>query len=187
MIVSLAFAIILSIIHYTIRDKISQQSKKEKQKDIFGKNPFERMDFEHYKSFFDKDALCDNSPEGLTESKLISFIKQKNPKHLNIYSINGISKNCYDLLDYLSLDFSVHSLQEITEIIGKENLPKQCYYLSPQRAKSAIKYGVILAVCSIFTPYKFYYAIVSALFFLAGILSLILSISQQNRIPYHRS
>ncbi len=201
MISSFAFAAILSIIYYTIRTKISQYSTEQKQTNLAKKETVSAimlLDEKKYRSFFKKGALCDNSALGVDEDKLITFLRKNEPEFLEIYSVSGINEGCKNILDFLGVEYIVYSQDEIIEQIDTSILQKvngntqKKFNLSKiftaETARFAIKYGVMLFVLSIFTPYKAYYLIFGGLLIMFALSVFIFNrLNQQNQIPFRRS
>lgn len=200
MIASFAFAAILSCIYYTIRAQISQHNSTIKQKTLEKKQTISAimlLDEKRYKTFFKKGSLCDNSALGINEDKLISFLRKNEPEFLEIYSVWGINEGSKNILDFLNIEYIIHTQEEIIEQIDTSILQKiqgvttKKFKLSKifthETARFVIKYGVMLFIFSIFTPYKTYYLIFGGL-----LITLALSIfvfnrfNQQNQIPSHR-
>lgn len=200
MIASFAFAAILSTIYYTIRAKISQHNTTQKRQALAKKETVSAimlLDEKRYKSFFKKGALCDNSALGINEDSLIAFLRKNEPDFLEIYSICGINDGSKNILDFLGIEYIIHEQDEIIDCIDTSVLQKingnttKKFNLrnifTTESARFAIKYGVMLFIFSIFTPYKAYYLIFGGLLIVFALSIFVFNrFSQQNQIPYHR-
>lgn len=197
-------AFICSFLYYTIRSKVSQLTrrktitKERKEARITG---LMLMDTSEFKNIF-PDSLADNSFNGLNEEKLLEYLRKKGLNtQIEIYSIKGMNQGCRDLLNLLKISYKEHSLSEILDrtldietpkIIIKKNrfaLKRVIKGLfSTTFQKFAIKYGVILILISILTPYKLYYIFFGSILTIFGIvIKIIRKFNLQNQIPYLQS
>jgi len=198
---SMICSAILCLLYYTIRKQISQYEQAKKEKIINEGNMIKRialLDESHYKSFFKQaDSLCDNSPCGLNEEKLISHLRAEGTaKEINIFSLNGITEGSKDLLDALSVKYVIHPQSEILLLFKNANLPEiklnekakgkeklKAMLSKAGLKKQLIKYGVTILLFSIITPYKIYYIVFgSAMLLLSLILTVLKKINRQNQI-----
>ena len=174
MIVAIIFSLSVSYLYYTIRVKVRQQKQAKISRLSEEKTRLTQLllvESSVFDSYFDGlYDLPDNSAKGLNEEKLLDFLRKKGLKNkIEIYSINKMTEGCNDLLKLLNVPFTVHSPSEIIEKTAKiEAEPIECSnegkiakikraLFSRQFKSFAIKYGVILLVFSLFTPYKIYY------------------------------
>ena len=174
MIVAIVFSLSVSYLYYTIRVKVSQQKQakisrlSEEKTRLTQLLLVERSVFDSY--FDGTYDLPDNSINGLNEEKLLAFLRKNGLKsNVEIYSINKMTEGCNDLLKLLNVSFTVHSPSEIIDKTAQiEAEPIECSnegkiakikraLFSRQFKSFAIKYGVILLVFSLFTPYRIYY------------------------------
>jgi hypothetical protein len=203
MIASILGTFIVFLLYYTIRRKVSQRTKKKKMLSLQFKSELTALmlaDKEEFASCF-KNALADNTYQGITEDKLIEHLKSNGLNdHINIYSINGITEGCINLLSELNVRYTLHSTEKIIDLTRNINKPTinlknepsrlkkiQTAFLSKSFEKFAIKYGVILCVFALITPYKTYYILFGASLIIWGIYLKIRRFSQRNQIPYPRS
>lgn len=204
MIFAFCGAFLCSFLYYTIRSKVSQHNKRKsriklrKESHLTGLMLLEEKDF---KNIF-PDALADNSYNGLHEETLLEYLRTNGlNNHIDIYSVKGMSQGCRDLLNLLNISYKEHSKDEIidktidieTPNVNVKVKNKPFYRLlkglfSREFQKFAIKYGVILILLSIITPYKLYYIIFGGLLISFGIILKILrKFNLQNQIPYLQS
>lgn len=204
MIFAFCGAFLCSFLYYTIRSKVSQLHKRKskiklrKEAHLTG---LMLMDEKEFKNIF-PDALADNSYNGLHEETLLEFLRTNGiNKHIDIYSIKGMSQGCHDLLALLKIPYKEHSANEIIDKtldieISKVSvkIKNKTFYrilkglFSREFQKFAIKYGVILILLSIITPYKLYYIIFGGLLILFGlVLKILRKFNLQNQIPYLQS
>ena len=204
MIFAFCGAFICSFLYYTIRLKVSQlhkrktKAKSRKQAHLAGLmliNPDE------FKSYF-PNAIADNSYSGLNEEDLLEYLRKVGLNSpIEIYSIKGISPGCRDLLNLLNVKFTEHTLNEIIDKTIDIETPKVAVKIknrpftrfmqglfSKEFQKFSIKYGVILILISLITPYKLYYIIFGGILILFGItLKILRKFNLQNQIPYLQS
>ncbi len=202
MIFSLCAAFLLSYAYYTIRKKVSQhQQKKAKitlDKEML-RHKLMLLQEKNFDKFFEGEhILSDNSFSGLKEEKLLQALRQYGPDTpLEIYSLNGLTQGCRDLASLLGAKLTEHSREEIFDKVDLSILPEitpavpgtkfsrlKAGIFSESFRKFAIKYGVILLLISIITPYKTYYIITGLLLTGFGLLLWLRKhISQRNQIP----
>ncbi len=206
MIVSLCAAFLLSYLYYTIRKKVSQyQQKKAKitlDKEVL-RSKLMLLEEKTFSGFFDGEyTLSDNSFQGLNEEKLLSALRKYGiDKHFDVYSLNGLTAGCRDLAALLGIKYTEHSREDIFSKVDLSILPEiasaapgtkfsrlKAGIFSKSFQKFAIKYGVILLLISIITPYKIYYIVCGSLLTIFGIILWLLKhINQQNQIPSPQS
>lgn len=191
---------IFSYLYYTIRTKVSQLA--ERKKEIKNKKKKQLtslmlVDKKIFESCFPKNALTDNSFNGVNEEKIIEFLR-KNNDDIHIYSLNGITDGAKNFLEILRKKYTLHSEDEIINYtekiipkieIKKENFLEKIkkFFLRKEFKIFAIKYGIMLLFLSLITPYKLYYILFGIALFLFGILQKFFKkINQQNQIPYPR-
>ena len=202
MIFSLCAAFLLSYCYYTIRKKVSQyQQKKAKEtldKELL-RHKLMLLQEKTFAEFFKGEhVISDNSFHGLKEEKLLQALREYGPDTpLEIYSLNGLTQGCRDLAALLGVKFTEHNREEIFDKIDLSILPElppavpgtkfsrlKAGIFSESFRKFAIKYGVILLLISIITPYKIYYIITGLLLTGFGLILWIRKhLSQRNQIP----
>jgi hypothetical protein len=203
MLASICGAILFSYIYYTIRTKVSQRAKKKKQHLAETKRSLTLLMLVDKSSFNEcfKDSLADNSFTGIDEDKLIHYLRKNGlSKHIDIYSVNGMTSGCIQLLSDLNISYTIHSSEKIIDLTSTLTKPAittsekssrlnriKKAFTSKEFGKFAIKYGVILCFFALITPYKVYYTVFGISLFLWGIFLKICSINQRNQIPYPRS
>ena len=194
-------AFVLSFLYYTIRTKVSQLiAKKKKKKETKQKQLTSLLlvDKKIFKAQFPKNVLADNSYTGINEEKIINYLRHYDGE-LHIYSVKGITEGAINFLQMICRPFVLHSDDEILnfteKIIPKIEIKKEKIYKKIQKIiftkefkKFSIKYGVILLVFSLITPYKIYYILSGISLILFGFFQKVFKkFSQQNRIPYPQS
>lgn len=206
MIFSLCAAFLLSYVYYTIRKKVSQYQQKKAKINLDKerlRSQLMLLDEKTFAGFFPGGAvLCDNSFHGIKEEKLLNALRTYGlDAPLDIYSLNGLTPGCRDLAALLGAKLTEHSREEIFAKVDLSLLPEitpaashtkisrfKANIFSESFRKFAIKYGVILLLISIITPYKIYYILFGTL--LTG-FSLFLwirkHINQRNQIPSPQS
>ena len=190
-------AFVFSFLYYTIRTKVSQltRKKKAKKEETYKKLTSLLLVSEKvFEAQFPKNALVDNSYTGVNEEKIISFLRRHDGE-LHIYSVKGITEGAINFLKMISRDFILHTDDEILnfaeKIIPEFEIKKEKIFskiknifFTKEFRKFSIKYGVILLVLSLITPYKAYYILSGILLILFGIFQKFFKkISQQNQIP----
>lgn len=204
MIFAFCGAFLSSFLYYTIRSKVSQLHKRKskiklrKESHLTG---LMLLDEQEFKDIF-KNSLADNSFNGLHEEALLEYLRKNGiNKHIDIYSIKGMTQGSRDLLALLKVTYKEHSVDEIIDKTLDIEIPKvsvkiknKPFYrlikglFSREFQKFAIKYGVILILLSIITPYKLYYIVFGGLLILYGIvLKILRRFNLQNQIPYLQS
>lgn len=194
-------AFVISYLYYTIRSKVRQLTEKKKAKKRTEESQLVSLLFADYKIFkekFPENTLTDNSFSGIDENKIIEFMR-KNNSDIHIYSVRGITKNAENFLKTIDKKYIIHSAEEIIllakDLVAKTKIKeptsiekiKQIIF-TKQFRKFTIKYGVILLLLSIITPYKLYYIIFGlSLIFFGLIQKKLKQINRQNRIPYPQS
>lgn len=197
-------AFICSYLYYTIRSKVSQLMKKKlkhknrKKATLTGLMLIDEKEFAGYFP----DSLADNSYNGLNEEKLLEFLRINGTNDvLDIYSIKGMTSGCRDLLNLLKIKYAEHSPDEILDKTVKIDIPEINVetntsaltkilkgIFSKQFGKFAIKYGVILILISLITPYKIYYIVFGSILIIYSlVLKILRRLNLQNQIPYLRS
>lgn len=195
-------AFIFSFLYYTIRKRVSQlrEKKLNKKRSIEATlTALMLVDKNDFQSVFPKNSLSDNSYSGVNEEKLLEHLR-KNEGEVHIYSIKGITDGAEDFLKLLKRKYFIHSADEIiektknldfTEIETKSESKFKKFkkaLLSSEFKKFALKYGVILLLLSLITPYKFYYILFGSLLIIYSLtFRIIKKINLRNRIPYPRS
>ena len=204
MLFAFLLAFVFSYLYYTIRTKVRQLTVRKNSKKQNEKSKLTSLllcDERVFKAQFPKNVLADNSFIGVNEDKVIDFLRNNNNNiyDLHIYSVQGITEGAKDFLALINKKYTEHSKDEIlsfteniipeTEIKNISRFKKIKKIIFTKEFKIfAIKYGVILLILSLITPYKFYYIFfgVSLIIFGAS-QKFIKKISQQNQIPYPRS
>lgn len=204
MIFAFCGAFLCSFLYYTIRSKVSQLNKRKSKIKLRKESHLTGLmliDEKEFKDIF-PDALADNSYNGLHEETLLEYLRKNGVyNHIDIYSIKGMSQGCRDLLALLKVPYKEHSVNEIIDKTLDIEIPKvsvkiknKPFYrllkglFSREFQKFAIKYGVILILLSIITPYKLYYIIFGGSLILFGIvLKILRKFNLQNQIPYLQS
>ncbi len=204
MIFAFCGAFLCSFLYYTIRSKVSQLNKRKSKIKLRKESHLTGLmliDEKEFKDIF-PDALADNSYNGLHEETLLEYLRKNGVyNHIDIYSIKGMSQGCRDLLALLKVPYKEHSVNEIIDKTLDFEIPKVSVKMkskpfhrllkglfSREFQKFAIKYGVILILLSIITPYKLYYIVFGGLLILFGIvLKILRKFNLQNQIPYLQS
>ncbi len=202
MLFAFCLAFILSLLYYTIRKRVSQLNEKKLNKKRTVEATLTSLLLVNEKVFqsaFPKNSLADNSYNGVNEEKLIKHLRENSGK-VDIYSIKGVTEGAKDFLKLLKRDYVIHEKDEIIEKtkhldFDKIETEKESKFKklktaisSKQFKKFALKYGVILLILSLITPYKFYYIFFGSALILSSIVPKILKkINLRNRIPYPRS
>ncbi len=197
MLASFLTAFVLSYAYYTVRSRIRQQKQQKENTANEKKELAARIMLiskSEFESFFPKNCLCDNSFNGLNEETLLEFLRTAPKEPIEIYSLNGLNSGSRDLLALLGIKFILHTQDDIILHIDKEVLPQAKIpgkrklsallkaLTSPAFGKFALKYGVILAAISFFTPYKVYYLITGiSLALYSAVLFIMQKISQQSQ------
>lgn len=196
-------AFLFSFIYYTIRKQVSQLTEKKLQKKQLKEQRLTALmltDEKIFKNCFPKNTLADNSYTGVNEDKLITFLRE-NKGEVHIFSIKGMTEGAKDFLKLINVKYIEHSLDELLEKTENIILPKitvenkkdrlkkiKSAFKSPAFKKFALKYGVILLLLSIITPYKIYYILFGSFLILYSITAKIIDkINLRNQIPYPRS
>ncbi len=199
-------AMLISVyVYYTIRKEVRQLNKEKREiKDAESTvlSQLLLLEGEKFAELFPKNSLCSNSYKGVNEENVLCHLRKAGcKKAVEIYSLNGITQGATDLFNLLGVKYNVHPKEEIIALSESLRLPRinkpthESIFVkmlngikSSAFRKFAIKYGVILSVVGLITPYKAYYLIFGTVLFLYGLLGTFLpKISQQNRIPYPRS
>ncbi len=204
MIFAFCGAFICSYLYYTIRSKVSQLTKKKlkhKNRKNATLTALMLLDEKDFDSFF-VGAVADNSFNGLKEEKLLNFLRKNGTQNnLDVYSIKGMTTGCRDLLNLLKIQYTEHSSEEIIDKTRDAEIQHITYEIkvsktkkllnglfSRQFEKFALKYGVILMLLSIITPYKIYYIVFGGTLVLYSFtLKILRKLNLQNQIPYLRS
>ncbi len=189
MLFALIMGFIASYLYYTIRNEISQhRRKKADERDaeatlisrimLLSKERFCKM-------FYAPVLLCNNDPQGITDSEMIEFLRENGTGgHIDIFSLSGMSDGCRNLLEMLNVHYTEHPRDEIISIAKHFDLPELdrvstggsrtkrllSVLLSPVFGKFAVKYGVILLLLSLITPYKIYYIVSASMLILYALL-----------------
>ncbi len=185
MLFALIMGFVASYLYYTIRNAISQYRHKkdaEREAEAVIASRIMLMPEARYRAMFYADCmLCSNDPGGVTDSKLLDFLRKYGTRrHIDIFSLNGISEGCSNLLKMLNVSYTEHPRDEIIRIAENFELPEFRYtkvgdsrlkrflrvISSPDFGKFAVKYGVILLLLSLITPYKLYYILSGAVLIL---------------------
>lgn len=203
MIFAVLGAFVCSYLYYTIRSKVSQLTKRKLKRNNRKKAVLTALmliDEEEFNNYF-IGSLADNSYSGLNEEKLLDYLRKNGTnKPLEIYSIKGMSSGCRDLLNLLKIKYTEHSNDEILdktrqvkmpEINVEEKTPRLTKILksvfSKQFGKFALKYGVVLMLLSMITPYKIYYIVLGGILVIYSlVLKILRRLNLQNQIPYLR-
>ena len=193
-------AFVFSYVYYTIRSKVRQLTERKKlNKQLANKHLTSLLLVKKdiFDNQFPKNTLTDNSFSGINEEKVIDFLR-KYDGDLEIYSVKGITEGAKNFLGLLNKKYVLHTEDEILyytkNIIPEIELKKEPFYKKFNRAimtenfrKFAIKYGVILLVLSLITPYKLYYILSGTTLIVFGLLQKkIKKINRRNQIPYLR-
>lgn len=201
MLFSLLSAFVISYLYYTIRTKVRQLTDKKNNKKRIDESQLVSLLFVESAVFmekFPKNSLTDNSFIGITEDKIIKFMR-KNSGDIHIYSVRGISDSTRDFLNALNKKFTVHSADEILalakDLVSNPEIKKVTVLTKIKKViftkefkKFSIKYGVILLLLSIITPYKIYYILFGSSLLIFGLSQKLLKrINQRNQIPYPQS
>ena len=191
-------AFVVSFIYYTIRTKVSQLSAKKKLRNEIKAKKLTALllvDENIFKAQFPKNVLADNSYNGVNEEKIIKFIRE-NDCEMHIYSVKGITDGAVNFLQMISHKFTLHNDDEILnfteKIIPEIEIKNEKFFIKIKRIfftkefrKFSIKYGVILLVLSLITPYKTYYILSGILLILFGIFqNFFKKFNRQNQTPY---
>lgn len=177
--------IIISAAYYYIRTKIAElkETKRKKKADESTLvSQLMLLDPARFSSFFPKNALCDNSFSGINEEKVLRYLREHGlDSKAEIYSLKGLTPGAEDLLKLLNVKYALHQGKEILSAAENEPLPKIKTVRAYSRLNSilrvltgkkfmmfSLKYGIILLLLSLITPYKAYYIIFGSLLFSYG-------------------
>ncbi len=177
--------IIVSAAYYYIRTKVAElkeTKRKKTENESTLVSQLMLLDPARFNSFFPENALCDNSFSGINEEKVLSYLRKNGSEgKVDIYSLKGLTQGAEDLLKLLNVKYSLHKGKEILSAAEKEPLPKIKTVRAYSRINSilrvlsgkkfmmfSLKYGIILLLLSLITPYKAYYIIFGSLLFSYG-------------------
>lgn len=185
LIFALLSGITVSAVYYYIRTKVAVLKKSRREKESNENTLISQLmllDPVRFNSFFPENSLCDNSFYGINEEKVLSFLRARGYKEeIDIYSLKGLSCGAADLLGLLNVKYNLHQGKEIISATENKPLPNIKTVRTYSRINAAIrnltgkkfmifclKYGIILLLLSLITPYKAYYIIFGSLLFSYG-------------------